>query len=124
MENAKLSRITSIVLGLFLILYATNQFFHFFPMSYGNMPDFTREFLDATLAFLPALYVFEIILGLVLVFNKWVPFIAIVLAPLSISFMIFNFFNGGWNILPAIFVAILNLLLLVEHRKKYYPLFQ
>jgi hypothetical protein len=43
---------------------------------------------------------------------------------MSAIFMIFNFFNGGWNILPAIFASILNLLLLVEQRKKYYPLFQ
>ena len=124
MATIKLKRITSIVLGLFLILYASNQFFHFLPMSYGKMPEFTREFLDAILVFLPALYVFEMLIGIVLIANKWVPFVAIVLAPLSISFLMFNFLNGGWNIIPAVIVALLNLMLLIAYRKKYYPLFE
>jgi hypothetical protein len=124
MKNQNFSKWVSIVLGVFLIVYALNQFFHFFPMSYGKMPEFTREFLDATLAYLPALYIFEILLGLLFIFRKWVPFLVIVLAPLSISFMIFNISNGGWNILSAIFVALLNLLLIYFHREKYYPLFK
>jgi putative oxidoreductase len=124
MKNNSFSSIISIVLGAFLIVYALNQFFHFFPMSYGNMPDFTRDLIDATIPFLPALYVFEILLGLMLIWNKWVPLIAIVLAPLSISFVIFNVSNGGWNILSAAFVAVLNLWLLYAHRQKYLPLLE
>lgn len=124
MKNNNYKRIVSILLGVFLIIYALNQFFHFFPMSYGKMPEFTRAFLDSTLTFLPALYIFEILLGLMLIMNKWVPFIAIVLAPLSISFMIFNISNGGWNIISAAFVAVLNLYLLYAYREKYLPLFK
>ena len=123
MKKTDVTKIISIVLGVFLIIYALNQFFHFFPMSYGKMPEFTRSFLDSTLPFLPALYVLEILLGLMLILNKWVPFIVIVLAPLSISFLIFNVSNGGMNILSAAFVAILNLVLLIQYREKYMPLF-
>ncbi len=124
MEKSKLTRGVSIILGIFLIVYAANQFLHFFPTSYGRMPDFTRDYLDAILPFLPALYIFEIIVGIFLIFNIWIPFIAIVLAPLSINFLIFNFANGDWNMLSAAFVAVLNLVLIYQYWPKYKPLFR
>ena len=123
MKNKKTARIASLILGIFLIVYAVNQFLHFLPVGYGDMPDFARAYLDAVVMFLPALYIFEILIGLMLVFHKWVPFIAVVLAPLSVNFMIFNFTNGDWNIISASFVAILNLVLLFLYWDKYRPLF-
>ena len=124
METSKFTRIISIILGAFLIIYAVNQFLHFFPTSYGEMPEFARQYLDAIASFLPALYIFEILVGIFLVFNIWIPFIAIVLAPLSVNFLIFNFANGGWNIVTAAFVAVLNLILIYQYRAKYKPLFK
>jgi hypothetical protein len=124
MKNSKTTRITSIVLGAFLVLYAANQFLHFLPSGYGKMPDFTRDYLDAVLPFLPALYIFEILLGLAFITNKWVPFLVIVLAPLSVNFLIFNLANGDWNILSAAFVALLNLVLIYQYRDRYKPLFK
>ncbi len=124
METSKFTRIISIILGAFLIIYAVNQFLHFFPTSYGEMPDFARQYLDAIASFLPALYIFEILVGIFLVFNIWIPFISIVLAPLSINFLIFNFANGGWNIVTAAFVAVLNLILIYQYWGKYKPLFK
>lgn len=70
-----------VFLGVFLIVYALNKFFHFFPSSYGQMPKEAEEFLDSTLIFLPFLFIFEIIIGLFLVFNKWPAAIYIVLFP-------------------------------------------
>lgn len=124
MKNSKTTRILSIVLGTFLIIYAANQFLHFLPSGYGKMPDFTRDYLDAVLPFLPALYIFEIILGIAFITNKWIPFLVILLAPLSVNFLIFNLANGGWNIISAAFVAVMNLLLIYQYRDRYKPLFK
>lgn len=88
------------------------------------MPDFTREYLDSILPFLPALYIFEIILGIVLIMHRWIPFIMILLAPLSVNFLIFNISNGGWNIVSAAFVAAFNLIIIILHRESYKPLFR
>jgi hypothetical protein len=123
MKTSKFTQIVTIVLGAFLIVYAANQFLHIIPTGYGDMQEFTKDFLDAVLPFLPFLYIFEILLGIVLILNKWTPFISIVLAPLSINFLIFNLVNGGWNIVPALFVAILNIILLYKYRERYMPLF-
>lgn len=112
------------LLGLFLIIYALNKFFHFIPASYGQMNESARDFLDSTVILLPYLYIFEILLGIMLLLNKWTAFIYIVLFPLTISFLIFNIFNQDiGDMWPALFVAVLNIILLVSAKEKYKPLF-
>ena len=134
--NTKYTNLLNIVLGLFLIFYAANQFLHILPTSYGDMPEFTQSYLDATAPFLPALYVFEIIIGLMLVINRWRPFILLVLAPLTINFLIFNITNlildystnalteNLGRIWPAALVAILNIILIFHYQDRYKPLFK
>lgn len=113
-----------IVLGLFLIIYALNQFLHFLPTSYGQMSEESMYFVDAVTLYLPYLYIFEIIIGLLLVINKWTPFIVIVLFPLTLAFLIFNITNNDISkFWPAIVVAFLNMILLMNNSKKYKPLF-
>lgn len=123
--NDTLYMVLRTALGLFLILYALNRFFHFLPSSYGAMPEVTMNFLDAVAAYLPALYIFEIIIGLFLIFNKWTPFILIVLAPLSVAFLIFSISNGEFSkAWPAFVVGIVNVVLLLRRREAYKPLFK
>ncbi|MGB3343440.1 MAG: DoxX protein [Aequorivita sp.] len=123
-NNQSLKTWLRVLLGLFLIVYALNQFFHFMPTSYGKMPENAMEFLDAVLVYLPMLYIFEIILGLFLVFNKWTPFLLIVLFPLSVAFLIFSISNQDFlDALPALIVALLNFILLLFEKEKYKPLF-
>lgn len=113
-----------IYLGLFLIIYALNQFFHFIPSTYGDMPETAREFIDSAVIYLPYLYVLEIIIGLFLIFNKWSAFIYIVLFPLTIAFLIFTFTNKDFaDMWPALMVAMLNVYLLFSAKEKYKPLF-
>jgi MFS superfamily sulfate permease-like transporter len=124
-KNDSLFVVLRTALGLFLILYALNRFFHFLPSSYGAMPEVTENFLDAVAAYLPALYIFEILIGLILIFNKWTAFILIVLAPLSVAFLIFSISNGEFSkAWPAFVVAILNAVLLLRRREAYKPLFK
>ncbi|GAA4815606.1 DoxX protein [Litoribaculum gwangyangense] len=113
-----------ILLGLFLIVYALNQFFHFIPFTYGEMPENTRHFIDAVAGYLPFLYIFEILIGLFLIINKWTPFILIILFPLTVSFLIFNLSNNDLiKIWPALIVALLNVILVLNYKKKYEVLF-
>lgn len=114
-----------VLLGAFLVLYALNQFLHFLPSGYGKMPEEARYFIDAVYMYLPFLYMLEIVIGLLLIFNKWTAAILIVLFPLSVSFLIFTYANQDlaetW---PALLVALLNLALLFSYKDKYLPLFE
>lgn len=113
-----------IILGLFLIAYALNQFLHFLPSSYGTMPENTRAFIDSVAPYLPYLYFFEILIGLLLIINKWTPFMIIVLFPLTIAFLIFNLSDNDYiNIWPSIIVAFLNIMLMFNYKDKYKLLF-
>jgi putative oxidoreductase len=123
--ETNISKWLRIFLGLFLIAYALNQFLHIIPAGYTDMPDNARDFLDAVVIYLPLLYVFEIITGLFLIFNKWTALILIVLFPLSVSFLIFTFANQDLSeTWPAVIVAGLNVTLLISSRKRYKPLFE
>ena len=112
-------------LGLFLIIYALNQFLHFYPSGYGKMPEDARKFLDAVVMYLPFLYLFEMAIGALLILNKWTAFILIALFPLSVSFLIFMYTNQdiseSW---PALVVGILNAFLLFDNWERYKPLFE
>lgn len=123
-NNTRSYGLLRILLGIFLIVYALNHFLHFLPTSYGEMPANAQDFIDSVAIYLPALYIFEIVIGLFLILNKWVPFILIVLFPLSITFLIFVFSNGDiTEMWPALVVALLNVLLLFSVKSKYKPLF-
>jgi len=122
--NLKYTQWFRVILGLFLIGYALNKFFNFIPSSYGQMPEIAEEFLDSTVVFLPYLYIFEIILGLLLILNKWSGLIYIVLFPLTVSFLIFSFTNKDFSDMwPALLVAVFNIILLFSAKEKYKPLF-
>jgi putative oxidoreductase len=114
-----------IFLGVFMIGYALNQFLHVFPSGYGEMPDSARTFIDGVAVYLPALYIFEILIGIFLILNKWSALIQIVIFPLSVAFLIFMFANQDisetW---PALVVAAINIFLLLNDREKYKPLFE
>ena len=118
--NIKNTQWFRIFLGLFLVVYALNKFFHFIPSSYGQMPQITKDFLDSSLMFLPYLYILEIIIGLLLILDKWSALIYIVLFPLTISFLIFSFTNKDFNHMwPALIVSVLNIILLFSAKEKY-----
>ncbi len=122
--NTKPTSIARIFLGLFLVVYALNMFLHFIPAGYGDMPEEARVFIDAVVAYLPFLYLFEIIIGLFLIFNKWTSLILIVLFPLTVAFLIFNMVNWDFReFWPALVVAFLNIYLLIDRKEKYMPLF-
>jgi len=113
-----------ILLGLFLILYALNKFFHVIPNSYGSMPVEAQDFLDSVAVYLPYLYILEILIGIFLVINKWKSFIYILLFPLSVSFLMFSLINNDVSELwPALFVALINIILLASRKEVYANLF-
>ena len=122
--NDNVKKLMRFFLGLFLILYALNKFFHIVPTGYGDMPEDARDFLDGVAIYLPYLYIFEILIGLLLIINIWIPLLLIVIFPLSFSFVFFSLSNGDFSeIWPALIVAILNIALLYGYRDKYKSLF-
>ena len=124
LRKRKLVRTVQIVFGLYLILTIIAGLFQLFP---------APQFNEAGMAFLGALfntgymiYFMQIIFfisGSMFVFNKWSPFGAVLLAPITVNILLFHIFlefTGFWS---ALIFSILNIYLLWVHWPRYKPMF-
>ena len=124
MSNEYITKWERLILGIFLFVYGLNQFVHFIPLESESNTSEARIFLDAVRVYLPYLYVFEMLIGVLLVLDRWTSFVLVVLFPLSISFLIFNLPNQNMtNSVPALIVSSLNIYLMVSRKERYAPLF-
>ena len=122
--NSKLTMVLRILLGLLLIVFGANKFLGFMPAM--EMPAPAGNFMGALMEsgyFFKFLGATEIIVGLLLLVKKWVPFALVVLAPISVNIIFFHLFLAPAQIMPAVVVALLNIILIYANWDKYKPLF-
>ncbi len=118
-------------LGLMLLVFGLNKFFSFMPdFDFTGYPE--AEHLFNTLRFadhantslessgkgyiMNLVGVFEVLIGILLLLKKWVPFALIMLVPISINIVLFHLFVNLPNIGPAVVVAIINGYLIYKNR--------
>jgi uncharacterized membrane protein YphA (DoxX/SURF4 family) len=122
--NSQFTTITRILLGLILVAFGINKLYEFIPLP--EPPRVASE-LMASMAntgyVLNLVAIFEIIIGLMLIFRLWVPFVLLILAPLSLNILLFHLFLHVPYIGTAILVVTLNTILIYKYRHKYKPLF-
>ena len=126
--------ILQIGLGIMLLAFGLNKFFWFMPdFDFTGYPE--AEHLFNTLRFsgeeptgkgyiMNLVGLTEVIVGLLLIIRKWVPFALVMLVPLSINIVSFHSFVNLPNIGPAIFVAAVNTYLIYRNWDSYKTLFQ
>ncbi|WP_435578574.1 DoxX family membrane protein [Gilvibacter sp.] len=122
--NSTFSKILKWLLGLALLVFGANKFFEF--LTPPEFPPRAAEFmtsLDATGYVLYIVGALEILVGLMLLLNKWVPFALILLAPISLNIVLFHIFLDLPDIGIALVVAGLNVVLIYKYWKAYTPLF-
>ena len=96
-------------------------------MAAPTLPPEAADFmasLEATGYVLPVIGVLEVLIGLMIFFNKWVPFALLLLAPITFNVLLFHLFLDMPDIWPALVIAVLNVLLIHKYWKAYRPLFQ
>jgi hypothetical protein len=71
----------------------------------------------------PLMGAIEVIVGLLLILNKWVPFALILLAPLAVNMIVFHLKLAPAGIGPAALVTILGIVLIYANWDKYKALF-
>jgi uncharacterized membrane protein YphA (DoxX/SURF4 family) len=122
--NSKFTQIVRILLGLILVVFGANKLHPFIPLP--QPPQQAADFmasLAATGYVLIVVAIFEILIGILLLIKKWVPFAILVLVPISLNILLFHLFLDVPAIGTALLVVILNGILLYKHRQKYRPLF-
>ncbi len=112
--------IARIVLGLILVLFGLNGFLQFMPM-----PEMTAEAgeLMGAMAkagyFFPIIAIVEIIVGILLLINKYTALALIVLFPIMLNAFLFHLFLDIAGIGGAALAVTLNTFLLIADKEKY-----
>lgn len=122
--NAKLSMILRILLGLILVVFGANKFLDFMP--HMEMPEAAGNFMGAMMAtgyMLKLVGATEVVVGLLLIAKKAVPFALIVLAPVALNMVFFHLFLAPAGIVPAAVVTLLTIVLIYDNWNSYKSLF-
>lgn len=113
-----------ILLGLTLVTFGANFYLHFLPQP--PMPDAAASFAGALFT---SGYVFaivkpvEIVTGLLLLSNTFVPLALVVLAPVTVGIVGFHVALDPAGGAAALLVLVLHLTLAYAYRRAYAPLF-
>jgi putative oxidoreductase len=122
--NSTFTKVLRFILALGLLVYGINKFVGFMPIP--ELPESGSSFMSslrATGYVLPFVGVLEIIIGLLLLLNKSVPFALLLLAPISANIILFHLFLDLPGIGVALVIAFLNIVLIYKHWLVYKPLF-
>jgi putative oxidoreductase len=117
--------ILRVILALGLILFGFNKFLGFMPLF--EMPPAAANFMESIQNTGYVFYVvalLEIVIGLLLLIKKWVPFALILLAPISFNILLFHMFLDISDIWVAIIIVVINILLIYKYWRWYRPMFQ
>ncbi len=124
--NSTFTKILRIILGLGLIFFGLSKLIQFNFMPTHIYTGDAAVFIDSlsnTGYILKFIGIIEIFIGLLLIFNKWVPFALILLAPISLNILMFHLFMDTPGLIVAIVIIVLNIMLIYKHWKTYRPLF-
>ncbi len=119
----KLTLILRTLLGLVLVVFSVNKFLHFMPD-----PDVTGDaaaYLGGLMASgftFPVIGIVEVLVGVALLANKYVPLALVLLAPISVNILLYHLTLDLANIPPGGAVFALNVVLILMHKKSYHSL--
>ena len=120
----KLPMIARILLAVVLLIFGFNKFIDFMPMPpmEGNAATFMSG-LGVSGYMFPLLGIIEILVGVLLLLKKAIPFALILLAPLAVNMVLFHASMAPSGILPAAIVFVLNAYLIYANWDKFKGLF-
>ncbi len=124
--NSMFTKIVRRVLGCILLLFGLNILLPhpFIPLP--ELPQSAAAFMSSLAAtgyLLKTVALLEILIGSLLLFNKWVAFSLILLAPISLNILLFHFFLDASGVAGALIVAVLNGILIYKYWSSFKSLF-
>jgi len=117
--------IARILLGLILLVFGLNSFLQFMPMP--QMSAEAGEFMGALAKagyFFPFIATIEIVIGVLLLINKYTVMALIVLFPILLNALLFHLFLDIAGIGVAALANILNIFLFITNKEKYKEILQ
>jgi len=115
--------IARILLGVIFVAFGLNAFFHFLPR--WLPPGLAGQFVGAMFHSHYVLFVstFEVISGVLLLVDRYVPLALTILAPIILNIIMFHILLPpiGWQ--PGVLAAILWIFLFIHYRKYFACIF-
>lgn len=121
---SKLPMIARILLGLIFFVFGLNGFLNFLPQP--PMPEAAGAFagaLAATGYMFPMIKAVEVIVGIMLLANKFVPLALVILAPITINIVLFHAVLAPAGMALPIVILLLHVYLASTYKAAYKPLF-
>lgn len=117
---SKLPMIARILLGLIFFVFGLNGFLNFLPAP--PMPEAAGAFagaLAATGYMFPLIKGIEVLVGLLLISNKFVPLALLLLAPVTVNIVLFHAVLAPAGLVLPIIILIIHLYLAYTHKNAY-----
>ncbi len=117
---SKVKMIVRILLGIMLVVFGLNKFLQFMPMP--PLPQEAAEFMGALVKsgyLMTVVAVVEIITGILLLFNKYVPLALVLVFPVLLNAFLFHLFLDLSGIGGAAFAVAMNVYLFFSRKESY-----
>ena len=117
--NSKVFMVARILLGLFVLFFGLNKFFHFMDM--GEMSEAAGAYFGALTSTktMTMVAIVEIAAGLALITNKFGALMAVILMSVSVNAVLFHITLEPGSIAGAAILLVLNLVVLYGYKDKY-----
>jgi len=113
-----------IMMGLIFFVFGLNGFLHFIPQP-KEMPEVAGEFFGALMKtgyFLPLMFGTQLLAGVLLLLNRFVPLALALIAPVVVNIFLFHLFVVPSGRVLACVVLALELYLAWAYRKAFCPM--
>ena len=117
--NSKVFMVLRILLGLFVLVFGLNKFFHFIPMDAptGDAGAYFGALMNSKT--LTVVAIVEVLAGLALIFNKFGALMALILMSVSVNAFLFHATLDPGNIAGAVILLVLNIAVLFGYKDRY-----
>ncbi len=114
-----------ILMGLAFVVFGLNGFLNFLPQPKTPMPEGAAGFAGALMKtgyMFPLVAGTQLLVGVLLLLNRFVPLALALIAPIIVNIIAFHVFLAPSTIGPGILVLVLELYLAWAYRKAYRPM--
>lgn len=126
--SSRILLVLRIILGLAFALSGANKLFMFMPMDLSMLPGSAAHFMQALMAtgyMFKFIGLVELVGGLGLLLGQYVPFVAVMLFPVSVNILLFHLLLAP-SLVPGLVLGLvvfgMNLLILIAKYPKYKPM--
>ena len=115
--NKTLELVLRWLVGLMMLVFGANKLLPFMPtpqMPEGDLATFFQGFM-ASKYLMPLVGIVEVLVGILFLTKKWMPFALVLLAPISVNIVLIHLFLDPANIAMALLVFVANIALIYAY---------